>query len=183
MSFTYKYPRPAVTVDCVVLSRPATAPRPSILLIKRGRDPFRGSFALPGGFVDESEDLATAALRELKEETSVATLLSDTVQVGAFGTPGRDPRGHTVTVAYTAWADPDTRVEAADDADDAKWFDVTDLPPLAFDHRDIILAALQLWTSGSTPALPDAPGVKDSRPALTDAVTALQASSTSPDRK
>jgi len=92
--YCYDHPRPAVTVDVVLLCR-----RPlEVLLIKRGRPPFKGSWALPGGFVDKAESLEAAAARELLEETGIDGI--QLKQIGAFGGPGRDPRGHTISVAY-----------------------------------------------------------------------------------
>ncbi|EFJ42806.1 hypothetical protein VOLCADRAFT_97032 [Volvox carteri f. nagariensis] len=102
------------------------------------------SWALPGGFVDEGEGLDAAAGRELQEETSVDPATVTLTQVGAFADPGRDPRGWTVTVAYAALV-PTTNlgVKAADDAKDARWFDVTMLPLLAFDHKLVVRTALR----------------------------------------
>ena len=135
MPYTYDYPRPAVTVDTAIFTRQDGTWR--ILLVQRGHDPFAGRWALPGGFVDEDEDLADAAARELKEETCAEGV--PLVQCGAYGTPGRDPRGHTITVVYAAALDAvPAGVRAADDAADAQWFPVDDLPALAFDHDQII---------------------------------------------
>lgn len=143
-SYTYPYPRPAVTVDTIIVSKPASDSQPKILLIQRKNPPCKGQWALPGGFVDEGEPLDTAAARELKEETSVDSQDVDLFQVGAYGDPGRDPRGWCVTVAYAAIV-PGTElgVKAADDAAEAKWFSVTSLPHLAFDHKQIIREAFQ----------------------------------------
>lgn len=101
---TYKYPRPGCTVDTCILACPEDEGEPSMLLIQRKYDPFAGNWALPGGFVDEGEPLDQAAARELQEETSVDTVAQQIrlEQVGAFGDPGRDPRGWTITVAYVA---------------------------------------------------------------------------------
>ncbi len=107
-----------------------------ILLIKRLKDPFKDCWALPGGFVDENEDLEDAAKRELLEETSIKVETLE--QIGAFGKPGRDPRSHTVSVAYFGKVADDTIAIAADDAKEAYWFAIDDLPELAFDHKDII---------------------------------------------
>ncbi len=128
-----------VTVDAVIFRKTTAATE--LLLIKRKNDPFKGKWALPGGFVDEGEDLAVAAKRELLEETG---LKADRLeQLGAFGKPGRDPRQHTVSVAYTGFVESDTMVMAADDADEAQWFSVKVLPELAFDHADIVNLALE----------------------------------------
>lgn len=133
--YTYKHPRPMVTVDTVVL-RPGTA-GPEVLLIQRANDPFKGHWALPGGFVDEHEDLEAAAHRELQEETGLTGLSMN--QLRAVGTPGRDPRGHTISVVYVAAcpAHP-CGVLAGDDAAAARWFPLDDLPSLAFDHTEIL---------------------------------------------
>src|SRR5215213_10075483 len=97
MPHTYDYPRPSVTVDVVIVTR---EPTPRVLLIRRKKDPFAGAWALPGGFVDADEPLAAAAKRELKEETGVDDV--DLEQLAAFGDPGRDPRGWTVSVVFLA---------------------------------------------------------------------------------
>ncbi len=133
MPFTYEYPRPMLTVDAMVITREKN---PKILLIQRKNDPFSGAWALPGGFVDMDEDLTDAALRELKEETGAA--LKDMVQFGTYGKPGRDPRGRTVSVVYLAYIDEPLEVSGMDDAAQAKWFALNDLPALAFDHELII---------------------------------------------
>jgi 8-oxo-dGTP diphosphatase len=131
---TYDYPRPALTVDVAIVTR---EPQPRVLLIRRKNDPFAGSWALPGGFVDENERLADAARRELEEETGVAA--SDLEQLYTAGDPGRDPRGWTVSVAYLAQVDPGVlKPVAADDADEVGWFPLTALPPLAFDHAMLL---------------------------------------------
>ena len=124
-----------VTVDIIV----ADSTVEKILLIQRKNEPFKGMWALPGGFVDENEDLETAAHRELLEETSIE--VKALTQVKAFGKPGRDPRQHTVSVAFAGIAAQNVVVKAADDAKEAKWFDRKNLPELAFDHAEIIEAA------------------------------------------
>jgi 8-oxo-dGTP diphosphatase len=123
-----------VTVDIVVARKEKQGF--SILLIQRRNDPFKGDWALPGGFVDENEDLPDAARRELREETGLE--ISNLEQLGAFGKPGRDPRHHTVSVAFLAHAGQKSVAVAADDAQDAKWFALDDLPALAFDHDQIV---------------------------------------------
>lgn len=141
MSVTYPYPRPAVTVDVVVFGIDTKADF-NVLLIKRGRagTPYYGCWALPGGFVDENEDLDVAARRELREETHVE--LDDIRQIGAFGKPGRDPRGHVISVAYTTLVRCHAvTFKADDDAKEAQWWPLNALPNLAFDHADIVAAA------------------------------------------
>lgn len=127
-----------VTVDAVVFKNTTRARE--ILLIKRRNEPFKDRWALPGGFVDEGEDLEAAAIRELEEETSVKITYAD--QLKAFGKPGRDPRHHTVSVAFMAYVPDNTVAVAADDAKEIGWFALDDLPELAFDHAEIIAFAL-----------------------------------------
>src|SRR5687767_10067099 len=110
--YVYDYERPSVTVDVVIVTREAA---PRVLLIRRKHEPFAGTWALPGGFVDPGETLAAAAARELREETGVTG--ADLEQLAAFGDPGRDPRGWTISVAFLARLDADrVTVMAADDA-------------------------------------------------------------------
>jgi 8-oxo-dGTP diphosphatase len=127
-----------VTVDAVVFRNQNSSPE--ILLIRRKNEPFKDSWALPGGFVDDGEDLEDAAIRELEEETSVK--INGAEQLRAFGKPGRDPRHHTVSVAFLAFVAENTTAVAADDAKEIGWFAITDLPALAFDHAEIIAFAL-----------------------------------------
>lgn len=131
----------ALTADAVVLGiREAEI---SLLLVERKNPPYAGCWALPGGFVEAGEEPLAAAARELCEETGVAGLAL--WEVGVFGKSGRDPRGPVVSVAHAAWADPGSvRAAAGSDAAAVRWFPLTGLPPLAFDHREIILAACRL---------------------------------------
>lgn len=128
-----------VTTDAVIFKK--IDGQNHILFIKRKNDPDKGKWALPGGFVDENEDLPDAAKRELQEETGL--IINDMEQLGAFGKPGRDPRHHTISVAYTGFAPDDAVAVAADDAEEAQWFSVKTLPEMAFDHADIVTLALQ----------------------------------------
>ncbi|MFP5263513.1 MAG: NUDIX domain-containing protein [Blastocatellia bacterium] len=137
--YCYEHPRPAVTVDIVLFRREAG--RVEVLLIKRGRDPFKGRWAFPGGFVDEDESLEDAAARELREETGLENVRLK--QVGAFGDPGRDPRGHTVSVAFAALLETPDEARAGDDAEEAAWHTVARPPLLAFDHKKILGAAIE----------------------------------------
>lgn len=127
--------RMLVSVDVVLLA--IRDERLSLLLVRRGIEPFRGAWALPGGFVRENENLAEAALRELEEEAGVRDAML--AQFRAYGAPGRDPRGRVVTVAHVALVRADDRVlAAATDADAAAWFPIDRLPTLAFDHATIV---------------------------------------------
>jgi 8-oxo-dGTP diphosphatase len=128
-----------VTVDAVMFRK--AGQENELLLIQRKNEPFKGQWALPGGFVDENEDLAAAAARELEEETGLK--VQQLVQLGAFGKPYRDPRHHTVSVAYTGFAPENAEAVGADDAAEAKWFPIKNLPELAFDHADIIKQAIE----------------------------------------
>jgi 8-oxo-dGTP diphosphatase len=142
--YSYEFPRPALSVDVVVVHR-AGASR-SILLVRRGREPFVGAWALPGGFVSEFEQPESAALRELSEETGVS--LDDPAVlriVGVYGQRGRDPRGWTVSVVFAADLGPAAALPAArgsDDAVEARWWPIEELPELAFDHAAIVADAL-----------------------------------------
>jgi 8-oxo-dGTP diphosphatase len=140
MGFTYPYPRPSVTVDVVFVAVHET---PRLLLIRRAHEPFADHWALPGGFLDMDEELASAARRELLEETAVK--VRALAEVGVFGAPGRDPRGRTITVAYAALhvGEPPT-ARAGDDASGAEWWPLRRLPKLAFDHRLVVRRALEV---------------------------------------
>ncbi len=141
MPYTYDHPRPALSVDCVLFGYDENRPL-TVLLIQRGHAPFKGLWALPGGFVEMDEDLETAALRELKEETGLQN--PNIKQLHAFGNPGRDPRGRVVSVAYYGIVDLGQYDPRADsDADEVSWFAYQDLPGLAFDHAGIISLARQ----------------------------------------
>lgn len=139
MAHTYDYPRPAVTVDAVVLwLQPQDL---QVLLIKRKKDPFKGCWAFPGGFMDMDEPPEVAVVRELKEEAGLE--LQNVVQLGAFGAVNRDPRHRTLSVAYLAvLKEAVAELKAADDADDACWFSLHDVPlRMAFDHKEILAQA------------------------------------------
>jgi len=137
--FCYSHPRPAVTAD-IILFRLVSG-QIQVLLIKRANDPYKGKWALPGGFVDENERLEHAAARELEEETGVKRVRLE--QVATFGDPGRDPRGHTVSVAFAGVLGRHQEVKAGDDAAEADWHPALRPPPLAFDHKKILTAALK----------------------------------------
>jgi 8-oxo-dGTP diphosphatase len=140
MIYTYAYPRPAVTVDIIVLKNSEN--HPEILLIERKNEPFKNMWALPGGFVDKDEDIETAAYRELKEETSIEDI--NLSQLHTFGKPGRDPRGHTISIVHIGFLqNSNQKIQAGDDAKNLQWFSVNQLPELAFDHREIIQYTLK----------------------------------------
>lgn len=127
-------------MDIVLLSG-QTSPR-RILLIRRKNPPFQNQWALPGGFVDQDEDLEPAAQRELAEETGITGL--KLTQLQTFGKPGRDPRGHTVSIVYLSVVDAEPEgMQASSDAAEARWFAIDKLPMLAFDHAEIISVALK----------------------------------------
>lgn len=140
--YAYKYERPAVTVDIVLFS--TKGQMPNVLLIQRKNDPFKGRWAIPGGFIEMDETLKQSATRELKEETGVNISEEKLKQLYTFGDPNRDPRHRTITVVYLAIVDPDdVKLRAASDASDTKWFPCDDLPQLAFDHQKILDMALE----------------------------------------
>lgn len=135
-----------VTVDVALLT--IRENQLSVLLIQRGIEPFKGQWALPGGFVDPNEGLEQAARRELREETGVADVPGHLEQLGTYGDPGRDPRGRTVSAVYVAMSPDTPEVEGADDAADARWWPVPALAPngdvpLAFDHERIVADAVE----------------------------------------
>lgn len=138
--FSYEYPRPALTVDCVVFGLDENDIK--VLLIERGIEPFAGKWAIPGGFVSPEESLEDAAKRELKEETGVENVFLE--QLYTVGDVNRDPRERVVTVCYYALVNlQEHNVEAATDAQNAAWFELDDLPELAFDHNMILDMALK----------------------------------------
>ena len=131
--------RPAVTVDVVIFSLRDSDLK--VLLIRRAAPPFKGKWAIPGGYVHPDEALDEAAQRELEEETGLPDVYLE--QLYTFGAPKRDPRGRVITVAYFALVSDDVTVRAGDDAAEAAWHSVYDLPDLAFDHDEILSYALQ----------------------------------------
>jgi 8-oxo-dGTP diphosphatase len=140
LRFQYAYPHPAVTVDCVVFGLGGDALQ--VLLVRRKHAPFADRWALPGGFVNMDEDLDVAARRELQEETGVKCAYLE--QFRAFGKPGRDPRERVISIAFYVLVKPeDYALCASSDASDASWFSLNALPPLAFDHPEILAAALR----------------------------------------
>ena len=140
MTYTYKYPRPAVTGDCIVITKEVNA---KVLLIQRADEPYKGCWAFPGGFLNMDETIEQCAIRELEEETGLKVY--DVHQIGAYSKVDRDPRGRTITVAYLAIIDNPISVLGQDDAAKAEWWPLSALPQLAFDHNDIINDAYTLY--------------------------------------
>jgi 8-oxo-dGTP diphosphatase len=139
MKYQYEYPRPSVTVDCVVFGLDDNEIK--TLLIQRKLEPFKGEWALPGGFVLMDEDIDAAALRELREETSLDKVYLE--QLYTYGAVERDPRYRVISVAYYALVKlSNHKVKAATDAENVGWFSASDMPKLAFDHNIIYEAAL-----------------------------------------
>ena len=134
MTYTYDYPRAAVTADIVLFSR--FEDQDYVLLILRKHPPFEGCWAFPGGFINMDETLLESALRELEEETGLKGITLKQFQT--YGDPGRDPRHRTITVVFTGRSDNLPAVTGMDDASEAAWHPVDDIPKLGFDH-DIIL--------------------------------------------
>jgi 8-oxo-dGTP diphosphatase len=140
MSVTYSHPRPAITVDTVVFGYDGM--KLQVLLVQRGQSPYKGRWALPGGFVQMSETLEDAARRELEEETGLTRIYLE--QLFTFGGIDRDPRGRVISVTYFALVKlSDQRVQAGSDASLAAWYPVEELPSLAFDHDSIVACALE----------------------------------------
>lgn len=111
---------------------------PRVLLIERGNEPYKGCWALPGGFLDMEETLEECAIRELEEETGLKVSIESIRQVGTYSRVNRDPRGRTISTAFIAVVDSPLPVKGQDDAARAEWFAIDSLPPLAFDHANII---------------------------------------------
>jgi 8-oxo-dGTP diphosphatase len=144
--FTYDFPRPAVTVDVLIVTRENN---PRVLLIRRKHEPFAGKWAIPGGFVNIDEPLEAAARRELAEETGLRVHKLE--QLHTFGDPSRDPRGRTISVVYLAQVNPTKlKPKAADDAADVGWHRLRQPPPLAFDHAIILAFACRRLKELST---------------------------------
>ena len=140
MNYTYKYPRPAVTADSIVITREA---EPRVLLIERGNEPYKGCWAFPGGFLNMDETTEQCAARELEEETGLK--ITDIHQIGAYSKVDRDPRGRVISVVYLAIIDKPIDVQGQDDAAKAQWWPINSLPSLAFDHDEIMTDAITAY--------------------------------------
>jgi 8-oxo-dGTP diphosphatase len=149
-----KHPRIDITVDVVALTEVEGALH--VLVVRRGNPPFEGQWALPGGYLEFDEDLAPAAARELHEETGIALHPDELRPLAAYGAPGRDPRNRTVSVAFLAELDHEIDAEGGSDADEARWWVLSDLlfeDELAFDHATILRdgVAASRWASVTSP--------------------------------
>ncbi len=142
--YTYNYPHPAVTADCLVFAH--TDEGMKLLLIQRKNEPCKGKWAFPSGFMDIDETTIDAARRELKEETGL--VVGELHRVGIFDAVDRDPRERIITVAYYTILDKPAEVSGLDDAAQAKWFSLTELPDLAFDHKEILQEAERVLGDG-----------------------------------
>lgn len=140
MAHTYEYPRAAITSDAVIL-RHNQEQQLQVLLIRRQNPPFRDMWSLPGGFMDMDETLEQCVAREVEEETGLRGISFR--QAGAYSTIGRDPRHRTVTVSFWGWAPEKSQPRAGSDSKEVKWFAADQLPPLAFDHDQIIRDTLR----------------------------------------
>jgi len=132
--YTYKYPRAALTVDALVFTQKGN--EKFVLLIQRGKEPFKNKWALPGGFVDMDETLGQACIRELEEETGLTVQKME--QFKAYDAIDRDPRHRTISIVFSVELDEQKQVKGGDDASRADWFPLSNLPELAFDHHQII---------------------------------------------
>ncbi len=136
--YVYDWPRPMVTVDAAVFD--VSGDKTRILLIKRGNEPFKGQWAFPGGFVEMDEDLEDAAARELAEETGLTGVKLE--QLYTFGKCGRDPRGRNIAVVFIGIT-KNTKIKSGDDATEAQWFEIDNLPQMAFDHDNVAAKAIR----------------------------------------
>lgn len=143
--YCYKYPHPAVTADCIVYHRNGDSIE--VLLIKRKNEPYKACWAFPGGFINIDESAEDAATRELREETGLEVAKIE--QLKAYSNPERDPRERIITIAFIAESDIKD-VKGSDDAQEAKWFSIDELPPLAFDHEDILKDAIKRIRNNET---------------------------------
>ena len=133
-AYCYEYPRPALSSDCIIFLK--TKYETCVLLIERAYEPFKGFWAFPGGFVDENETTFDAAKRELYEETGIK--INSLIQLQTFSDVNRDPRGRVISVVYYSIIEKQVLLIPGDDAQQAKWFPISQIPPLAFDHAMIL---------------------------------------------
>lgn len=133
MKYTYEYPRALNTVDAIIIDGETKS---KLLLIKRGNDPFKNCWALPGGFIEMNETLEQSVIRETEEETSLTGI--EFHQFRAFGNPGRDPRDRNIVIVFYGYCNTPEKISAGDDAKEIRWFELDNLPELAFDHKQII---------------------------------------------
>lgn len=139
MNYCYDFPRPAVTTDVVLFSHIEDDLK--VLLIKRGNEPFKDKWAIPGGFIQIDETAEQGALRELAEETGIENISVE--QLHTFSEVDRDPRGRTISVVFFAKVNSDQKIRAGDDAAEISWFSINNLPSLAFDHKLILSMAIK----------------------------------------
>ena len=139
--YVYDWPRPMVTTDAIVFD--ISGEKPKVLLINRGNEPFKGKWAVPGGFVNMDEEIEDAVVRELAEETGLTGVTLE--QMHTFGTIGRDPRGRQITIVFMGVITGGrNKVKGGDDAAEAKWFDIDHLPEnMAFDHDEVLKFAIK----------------------------------------
>jgi 8-oxo-dGTP diphosphatase len=133
MNYSYDYPRAMNTVDAIIID---SETKSKILLINRLNEPYKNCWALPGGFIEMDETLLDSVNRETLEETSLSGI--EFKQFATYGDPGRDPRGRNITVVFYGFCDNTDKAAAGDDAKSLKWFNLSDLPELGFDHRQVI---------------------------------------------
>jgi len=145
VAYTYDYPRPMVTVDSVLFRLAGGALQ--TLLVLRGREPCKGTWVFPGGFIEMGETLVAAARRELAEETGLSNI--ELEPLGAFDAPDRDTRGRVISFAFVGLVhDPACKATAGDDAEDARWFDAAAPPAMGFDHRQMLEQGLAWLAAG-----------------------------------
>ena len=139
--YVYEWPRPMVTTDALIFD--ISGKQPKVLLVKRGHEPYKGRWAVPGGFIEIDEELEDSAARELEEETGLRGIALE--QLHTFGTIGRDPRGRMITIVFMGFiTEGQDKIKAGDDAAEAQWFDIDQLPEnMAFDHSDVLKLAVR----------------------------------------
>jgi ADP-ribose pyrophosphatase len=143
--YSYTYPHPAVTTDCVLIGTKPNDKNTYVLLVQRGREPFKDYWAFPGGFLNIDEQSEQGAARELKEETNIAIEPQKLLQLHTFTAVNRDPRERVISIVFYASVNMQELCppQGGDDAAKAQWFNINNVPPLAFDHKEILLYALK----------------------------------------